>query len=434
MADIEPSEAVVANDEDYASSEDSDFAPEEVPDHASSAGSDDEGDDATAAAVDGDGDGDGTALSATPAKRKPDPDTLGEAEAEDAGFENSGDEAIIGKGKKRRKRDQGGAEGSAGEEDDGGVGGFVKTRSQRAHEKAERRAAAVQGPVTVDVDALWAEMLGNGPPPDKQNELASLATAAFAAAAGGDETGEAGGATNGTVDTAAAATTDTNEKQGHSTTHAEGSSDMIKIKRTYNFAGKVHTEEKLVPRDSAEAKLYLADIGDNGRDGGGGGGDDDEDDDSGPPKRLPRKAFRSAFEPVFADPAALLQAGGAGRRADLDLGLQARLQARARAAAARKEQAKKLNTVEKSRMDWAGFVDREGIQDELVLAGKSKGAFVDRQQFLGTRRKRSSIVRPASHVAYRYNGEHFNGFTGFLKRMNLNLDAYHSAAETCAPA
>ena len=30
--------------------------------------------------------------------------------------------------------------------------------------------------------------------------------------------------------------------------------DMVRIKRKYNFAGKVHTEEKLVPRDSAEAK------------------------------------------------------------------------------------------------------------------------------------------------------------------------------------
>ena len=40
-------------------------------------------------------------------------------------------------------------------------------------------------------------------------------------------------------------------------------SNMIKIKRTYNFAGKVHTEEKLVARDSAEAKLYLASLGDD---------------------------------------------------------------------------------------------------------------------------------------------------------------------------
>ena len=46
-------------------------------------------------------------------------------EAEDAGFENSGDEGIIKKGKKRKRK------GSV-KEDSGGEGGFVKTRSMRA--------------------------------------------------------------------------------------------------------------------------------------------------------------------------------------------------------------------------------------------------------------------------------------------------------------
>lgn len=50
--------------------------------------------------------------------------------------------------------------------------------------------------------------------------------------------------------------------------------------------------------------------------------------------------------------------------------------------AAGKEAAKKLNTVEKSRMDWAGYVDKEGIKDELELAGKSKGSHMLREDFL----------------------------------------------------
>jgi hypothetical protein len=33
-------------------------------------------------------------------------------------------------------------------------------------------------------------------------------------------------------------------------------------------------------------------------------------------------------------------------------------------------------------MDWAGFVDKEGIKDELDAAGKSKGAYRARQEFL----------------------------------------------------
>ena len=33
-------------------------------------------------------------------------------------------------------------------------------------------------------------------------------------------------------------------------------------------------------------------------------------------------------------------------------------------------------------MDWAGFVDKEGIKDELELAGKSKDSYAARQDFL----------------------------------------------------
>lgn len=152
--------------------------------------------------------------------------------------------------------------------------------------------------------------------------------------------------------------------------HAAGAAEppeLIRIRRTYNFAGKVHTEEKLVPRDSAEARLYLAEHG------------NDPDGASSPAqKRVPRKAFRSAFEPVAAD--------GVAPRADLNLGVSARLRARE---TAREAEAKKLNTVEKSRMDWAGFVDREGIKDELELAGKSKHSFAARQEFLA----RSEAIR-----------------------------------------
>ena len=52
-----------------------------------------------------------------------------DGEAEDLGFENSGDEATIQKGKKRKRKDGGKAD-----EDSGGEGGFVKTRRMRAVE------------------------------------------------------------------------------------------------------------------------------------------------------------------------------------------------------------------------------------------------------------------------------------------------------------
>ena len=48
-------------------------------------------------------------------------------EAEDIGFENSGDEAIMKKGQKRKRKNK-------VDEDSGGEGGFVKTRSMKAVE------------------------------------------------------------------------------------------------------------------------------------------------------------------------------------------------------------------------------------------------------------------------------------------------------------
>lgn len=261
-----------------------------------------------------------------------------------------------------------------------------------SYRKAERRAAAVQGPVTVDVDALFTQMMGGGggssgtdDKQQQQTDLSSLASAAMFAAAAGDDTNKDG--------------EDAGETAKTSSSHVE----MIKIKRTYNFAGEVHTEEKIVARDSAEAKLYLEQVGaDNieivvlNKDGEEETKENDGHDDDQPKRLPPRKAFRSAFEPIL-DPS-LVQVGA---RTDLDLGLAARLQARERSALqsqqqAAQDQAKKLTTVEKSRMDWAGFVDREGIQDELALAGKSKGAFVDRQSFLArTEMRREEEARRA---------------------------------------
>jgi hypothetical protein len=144
----------------------------------------------------------------------------------------------------------------------------------------------------------------------------------------------------------------------------DGPDAMIMIKRTYNFAGKVHTEQKLVPRNSAEAKLYLSTQPDSSTEAA--------PEESSPfikPKRPTKKARRSIFEPV---PENLPQ------RTDLHFGVN-RPTGQGILAGGKE---KKLNTVEKSAMDWAGFVDKEGIADELDAAGKAKGAFKARQEFL----------------------------------------------------
>ncbi|UKZ77668.1 hypothetical protein TrVFT333_005392 [Trichoderma virens FT-333] len=297
-----PPERIIDEDEEYESSQDSDFAPDDAPEAASgSSDSEDEADEASGK------------------RRRPANDVKADGEEN---YDNSGDEAIIEKGRKRQKRAK--AKGEA-IEDEGGEGGLIKTRRQRAAEKEERQYAASKGPVTVDIDAIWAEMLAGGSSAGEQQKNEDKV-------ADGNE--------------AAVANENSDLK--------EDESNMIRIKRTYNFAGRVHTEEKLVARDSAEAKLYLASQG------------EDALPDSLPIKRLTKKAFRSAFEPV---------AEGMTNRSDLNLGLAARMKA------ANEAQAKKLNTVEKSRMDWAGFVDKEGIKDELALAGKSKDSYASRQDF-----------------------------------------------------
>jgi hypothetical protein len=101
------------DDEEYASEEDSDFAPDAAPAKEDAESSDDEAEPEEVKAP-----------KSTKRKRGPDD------EAEDAGFENSGDEAIIKKGIKRQKKKS--KKNQDAEDDEGGEGGLVKTRSMRA--------------------------------------------------------------------------------------------------------------------------------------------------------------------------------------------------------------------------------------------------------------------------------------------------------------
>lgn len=98
-------------EDDYVSEEDSDFAPD-----AENAAEADDGDELSAS------DNEGNAISA--------PKTAQKRPAEDQ--IDSGDEAIIEKAKKRQKKKA--KNGQDKDEDEGGEGGLVKTRSMRAAE------------------------------------------------------------------------------------------------------------------------------------------------------------------------------------------------------------------------------------------------------------------------------------------------------------
>lgn len=231
----------------------------------------------------------------------------------------------------------------------------------------EKKPLATTASATVDVDALWASMTS--------------------------------GATQQTVDEG---NQDTNtskspqavlkKQQAHElsppqNTHGADLSkepegdDMIMIKRTYNFAGKVHVEEKLVQRDSAEASLWLQ------SQSSGKARPQPTDSNITKPLRPPKKARRSIFEPI-TEPLP--------QRTDLRFGVNSIRRDGAGSGVNGAVQAKKLNTVEKSKMDWAGFVDKEGIKDELETAGKAKGAYLDQREFLArVEEKREEDARRA---------------------------------------
>lgn len=102
------------DDEQYVSSEDPDFAPDDVPEAVSDPSqSDDDGDKEPGAKrrrlIDGDANGD------------------------NGDYDNSGDEEIIGKGRKGRKKQTSRASGLDDDVVDG-QGGLIKTRRQRAEE------------------------------------------------------------------------------------------------------------------------------------------------------------------------------------------------------------------------------------------------------------------------------------------------------------
>lgn len=107
------------------------------------------------------------------------------------------------------------------------------------------------------------------------------------------------------------------------------SEEYITIKRTIKFAGKVTHEEKRVLASSAEGKAYLK----------------EQQEPVRPAKKQPPRKRKSS----------LLEELESGK-------------------------AKKINTLEKSRLDWLGFVDKEGIREDLTK--HNKGGYLHKQDFL----------------------------------------------------
>lgn len=122
-------------------------------------------------------------------------------------------------------------------------------------------------------------------------------------------------------------------------TFPDKSIEKIKITRTYEFAGKQITEEKEVDINSEEAKAHL--------------------------NSIKIKASNDVKpQPASSTPALRRKR----KRASL---LDAVISNSSSA---------KLSTLEKSRLDWATYVDKNKISDELKY--KNKGGFLEKQDFL----------------------------------------------------
>lgn len=150
----------------------------------------------------------------------------------------------------------------------------------------------------------------------------------------------------------------------HKSKYAE---ELVKIKRTYKFAGEMITEEKLVPKDSAEAKIYLASGNDAETVAVTDAGAERENVKAALNLRRPLRRL-SRFDPnptgsikkSWEKQPAVAQAPGTDENA----------------------RGPKINTVEKSRLDWAAYVDQAGIKDELKVHSKAKEGFLGRMDFL----------------------------------------------------
>ena len=169
--------------------------------------------------------------------------------------------------------------------------------------------------------------------------------------------------------------------------------EYITIKRTYKFAGETHNEEKRVLKSSEEARLYLASQKDkvqkdkeNDEPIEDKENEEEEPKDNKPKLRRPLKR-PSRFEPnphgeVRGLPPELqLRWPRTKASATAHSALQA-TDAKKAKPLTKPAAATKLNTVDKSRFDWAGYVDQEGIADELDEYGRSKGAYGGRMEFL----------------------------------------------------
>jgi hypothetical protein len=347
MAPMDPEDLPDAEDE-YRESSDEDFNPTEAP--ADDSPSSSEEDDVPLPVL-----ASRKKLLGSRKRKAPTPDEL-----------DSGDEITIEAAKKRRAKRRKGDKGGDDDvlllsDEEGGEGGLIKTRAQRKGEAKERRPLARTEGATVDVDALWTQMLAEPVKPVYTSVPTELQQPN---ASGGQD-----------LATGAKAPASVEEE-----------AELVTVEKIYTFAGQRTTEEKQVPRASLEQHM---------KDGWRAVEPavqvpaEAEADPDAAASTVP-KIHRPLRRPSRFD------ANPTGFVRGLPSEHQLTWPRKTTAAQAeqtdmlppdapkvpRVEKATKLNVVDKSRLDWTGFVHQEGIAEELDVHGKTKEAYLGRMQFL----------------------------------------------------
>ncbi|KAF2199382.1 BCNT-domain-containing protein [Delitschia confertaspora ATCC 74209] len=193
---------------------------------------------------------------------------------------------------------------------------------------------------------------------------------------------------------------------GHATTDTEG--EELTVLRVYTFAGQKTAEEKRIPRSSLGQYLRdgwkqpTSDVADKTKDVDiktSKSDTVDADDDKQPKLHRPlRRPLRrpSRFDP---NPSAFVR----GLAPEFQLTYPRKPTSSSSSVPAihvidntqentpgvtqhinglRPYKAQKLNVVDKSRLDWTGYVDQEGIAEELDVHGKGREAYLGRMEFL----------------------------------------------------
>jgi len=249
-------------------------------------------------------------------------------------------------------------------EDEGGEGGLIKTRAQRRGEQKERRPLARIDGATVDVDVLWARMIA-APLQPLQPSTPPQAIAAK------DE-----------------------EPASPIEPTALRDEEQITIQKTYTFAGQDTTEEKSIPR--SHLPTFLSD--------GWNTLDPNQVIAKQPTNPSPSSkptTTTTTTSPVICrplrrptrfdpNPTGYVRALAPEHQllwprqppASPSHHPETAPTAPPDAPVAKAQKPQKLNVVDKSRMDWTGFVHKEGIAEELDTHGKTKEAYLGRMEFL----------------------------------------------------